>query len=130
MRIASYSFLGCLWVCCVAAAAPPVLSSDGPVNAASFARGSLAPGSEAVVYGQNLAGEIRIATQAPLPLFLGGPSLYLNGMAAPLLFVSPTQINFQIPWELAGLTSATIVAIVDAVVSNVREVGLGAVAHG
>src|SRR5207244_631715 len=86
--------------------------------------------SEAVVYGENLAGEIRIATQAPLPLFLGGTSLYLNGMAAPLLFVSPTQINFQIPWELAGLTSATIVVIVDDVVSNIREMRLAPVAPG
>lgn len=41
-------------------------------------------------------------TQAQLPTSLAGTEVYFNGIRAPLFFVSPTQINAQIPWEVAG----------------------------
>ena len=31
--------------------------------------------------------------------------MYFNGIPAPLFFVSPTQINAQIPWEVNDTTS-------------------------
>jgi uncharacterized protein (TIGR03437 family) len=37
---------------------------------------------------------------------LGGVSVFVNGFAAPLQFVSPTQINIQVPWEL-GMGNGT-----------------------
>ena len=40
-----------------------------------------------------------------LPTKLGGTTVYFNGIAAPLFFVSPTQINAQIPWEVGDTTS-------------------------
>ena len=40
-----------------------------------------------------------------LPTQLGGVEVYLNGIQAPLLYVSPTQINAQIPWEFIDTTS-------------------------
>jgi uncharacterized protein (TIGR03437 family) len=36
-------------------------------------------------------------SQAPLPTTLGDVQVFVNGVAAPLLYVSPTQINFQVP---------------------------------
>lgn len=50
-----------------------------------------------------------MADTVPLPLELGGVSVELNGFPAPLIFVSPNQINFQTPWELQADTSATVV---------------------
>jgi uncharacterized protein (TIGR03437 family) len=51
------------------------------------------------------------ATQcyAPPSLAAGGAmtQLYVDGFAAPLLAVSPSQINAQIPWELGDRTSST-----------------------
>ena len=44
-------------------------------------------------------------TQTQLPTELAGTEVYLDGIPAPLLYVSPTQINTQIPWELANETS-------------------------
>ena len=44
-------------------------------------------------------------TKPTLPTQMGGVELYLNGIQAPLLYVSPTQINAQIPWELVNTTS-------------------------
>ncbi len=40
-----------------------------------------------------------------LPTQMGGVEVYLNGIQAPLLYVSPTQINAQIPWEVNNTTS-------------------------
>jgi uncharacterized protein (TIGR03437 family) len=45
-------------------------------------------------------------TTGPLPTVAGGVSVIINGFFAPLLYVSPTQINFQVPWEL-GLGDGT-----------------------
>ena len=51
-----------------------------------------------------------------LPTQMGGVEVYLNGIQAPLLYVSPTQINAQIPWELGSTTS--ISAYVRSVMSD------------
>jgi len=40
-----------------------------------------------------------------LPTQLGGVEVYFNGIQTPLLYVSPTQINAQIPWEMTSTTS-------------------------
>ncbi|HEY1218041.1 MAG TPA: hypothetical protein VGF03_03825 [Bryobacteraceae bacterium] len=44
-------------------------------------------------------------TKPTLPTQMGGVELYLNGIQAPLLYVSPTQINAQVPWEVNNTTS-------------------------
>ena len=40
-----------------------------------------------------------------LPTQMGGVEVYFNGIQVPLLYVSPTQINAQIPWEVVNTTS-------------------------
>jgi uncharacterized protein (TIGR03437 family) len=40
-----------------------------------------------------------------LPLELGGVQVYFDGIRAPIFFVSPTQINAQIPWEVSDSNS-------------------------
>ena len=44
-------------------------------------------------------------TKPQLPTELGGVEVYFNGIQAPLLYVSPTQINAQVPWEFVNTTS-------------------------
>jgi uncharacterized protein (TIGR03437 family) len=39
---------------------------------------------------------------------LGGINIEINGWPAPMFFASPSQINFQVPWELEGHGSATL----------------------
>ncbi len=84
------------------AAQKPVINPGGIVNAASYQSWDqpghvLAPGSIASVFGQGLATETAAATSVPLPTRLGGTSLTVNGAPARLFFVSPDQINFQVP---------------------------------
>ncbi len=68
---------------------------------------SVAPGTIVSLNGANLAAQTVSAdlTQATLPTKLGGVEVYFNGIQAPLTYVSPTQINAQIPWEFTDTTS-------------------------
>ncbi len=83
----------------------PVIFTNGVVNAASYEPASTPPnsgkylslGSIGSIFGQNLASSPQAATTIPLPLQLGGTSVTFGGVAAPLFYVSPGQINFQMP---------------------------------
>jgi len=77
----------------------PKMSTGGVVNAATYLPG-LVPGSLAVLYGSSMARTGESATVLPLPLTLADVEVTVNGVAAPLLFVSPLQVNFQVPWNL------------------------------
>jgi uncharacterized protein (TIGR03437 family) len=70
----------------------------------------VAPGSLATVFGTSLAGSTASASGLPLPTTLGGARVIINGTAAPLLYASPTQINFQVPRTLAAGTASLIVS--------------------
>ncbi|MEK7403719.1 MAG: hypothetical protein AAB225_01295 [Acidobacteriota bacterium] len=67
----------------------------------------IAPGTLISVVGVELTdtSESAPADADPLPTELGGVQLYLDGIRAPLLFVSPTQINAQVPFEVLDTTS-------------------------
>ncbi len=90
---------------------PPTTASKAFVNAANPSGGNaLAPGSIASLYGANLAPQIAIPDAAPtLPFTLGGVTMTMGGGSVPLFFVSPTQINFQVPlFTLNGQISTTL----------------------
>jgi uncharacterized protein (TIGR03437 family) len=70
----------------------------------------VAPGSLASLFGSGLAGETASASGFPLPLSLAGASVSIGGVLAPLLYVSPGQINFQVP---SSVQSGDVKAIVN-----------------
>ncbi len=78
----------------------PTITPRGVVTAASYSQ-PVSPGSIASIFGANLAASTLSATGTPLPISLGGTSVTVNGVSAPLFFVSPTQINLQIPSSLS-----------------------------
>ena len=59
----------------------------------------LARGGIGSIFGSNLAGGIAGASDTPLPTELAGVRVEINGILAPLFFVSPSQFNFQMPFE-------------------------------
>jgi len=67
----------------------------------------VAPGTLVTIHGTNLSATTASAdlSQPQLPTELGGTQVYFNGIKSPLLFVSPTQVNAQIPWEFTDTTS-------------------------
>jgi len=75
----------------------PSIFANGIVNAGSFTP-QVSAGALASIFGSNFTASNANAT-LPLPLKLGGVSVTVNGRAAPMLFVNPGQVNFQVPWE-------------------------------
>lgn len=88
-----------------AAVAPPSISSV--VNAADGTQ-PVAPGGLITVFGSQMS-PVNMATQTvPLPTALGDSCLSINGSPVPLLFVSGSQINAQLPFTVSGSASLTI----------------------
>ena len=81
---------------------------NGVLNSASYLP-ILAPGSLASVFGNKLTVNLASAKSVPLPTELDNVSVLVGGVPAPLLFVSPDQINLLIP---IGTPTGTVVAIV------------------
>ncbi len=48
------------------------------------------------------------ASSVPLPLSASGVAVLVNGIAAPLYYVAPGQLNVQIPYEIAANSSAVL----------------------
>jgi uncharacterized protein (TIGR03437 family) len=118
-----------------AAWAQPAIATGGVLNGASFTKGqAVAPGSLVSIFGTNLATTTASASSVPLSTTLGGVSVTFNNIAAPLVFVSHSaangdQINAQIPYELAGSSSAQVV-VNDGTASAPQTVQLAAQAPG
>jgi uncharacterized protein (TIGR03437 family) len=79
-------------------------------NAASYLFGTVAPGSYAVVFGADLAGQNVFAT--------------FNGLLANIIYSSATQINLIVPPQLAAMQSANVVVTVNGNPSNTFQVNL------
>jgi uncharacterized protein (TIGR03437 family) len=60
-----------------------------------------APGEMVAVFGTRMAPAVTpaVASRLPLPFSLNGVSATVNGVSAPMYYVSPTQIDLQIPYE-------------------------------
>ena len=64
--------------------------------------GGLGPGNIIQIYGRNLASQINSPAALPLPTAVLGTSVLIGGVASPLFYVSPGQINAQVPFELVA----------------------------
>lgn len=74
----------------------PQISAGGVVLHASTSN-TVSPGSLVDIYGTNLATSSGTAASGILPVLLGTTQVRINGIPAPLLYVSPTQIVAQVP---------------------------------
>jgi uncharacterized protein (TIGR03437 family) len=105
--------------------AQPSINTGAVVNAASYQR-ILAPGSYVSIFGSNMV-EADLLSNAngdgapwlPLPMAIDGVNVSFDvpsaGISVPgnLIFVSPGQINVQVPWELQGQSSAQVKVTMD-----------------
>jgi len=107
------------------------LNPLGVVNGASFAPPTfpIAPGTLVALVGTGLSATTTGATVTPLPPSLGNVSVAINGIPAPLFFVSPGQIAAQVPFASEG-NMATIVVTNNGVASNSVQVPLAATSPG
>jgi uncharacterized protein (TIGR03437 family) len=113
------------------ARAVPTISSGGVVNAASLeANRPVAPGSYISIFGSNLSDFTDGATTVRLPLGIDlvnvsfdVPSAHLS-LPGHLTYVSPGQVNVQVPWELQGQSAAQVKVTIDYSNGNVVSVPL------
>jgi uncharacterized protein (TIGR03437 family) len=108
--------------------APPTPAA-GVVNAASYAP-TVAAGSIASVFGSGLSSGQAIAGVTPLPTTLESGSFQIGGQAAPLLSVSLSQVNMQVPWELAGQSQAMVTGTLGAPIPNPQLMSIAPFAPG
>ncbi len=103
----------------VALAAVGVASSQAQaqvvvVNAASSKTGyPVAPGGLVSAYGTFTGAVTEAASALPLPVMLGGAAVTVGGLSAPLLYVSASQINLQVPHAVLLGRSLEIVVNVE-----------------
>ena len=99
----------------VAPLTPPAITSNGiiaPSNFGGFA--SAAPGSFIEIYGSNLAGTTRgwgadDFTNDNAPSSLDGVTVTVGGKPAYISYVSPTQVNVQVPADLPPDSATPVV---------------------
>ena len=94
----------------LAPATPGIPLVRAVYNAASMRLGDVvSPGQIVSIFGAELAPAAGSATGFPLPQNLQGVTVTVGGVAVPLFYVSPGQINFQVPFEVAqGATSIVV----------------------
>ncbi len=101
--------------------------SNGIFNAATQLSGGLAPGSYATISGSDFASVPILPNSICqpdipcLPISLGEVSVSFDAtgisVPAPISYMSFNQINIQIPWELAGQSSASVKVTYHGIVS-------------
>jgi uncharacterized protein (TIGR03437 family) len=91
----------------------PTIGANSVMDAASFHTDyGLAPGSYITVKGTNLSDTTQVFSTPYLPVSLSTVSVSFDGggfsLPGHLHFVSPGQINVQIPWEFQGQSSVAM----------------------
>jgi len=118
-----------------APAALPVLTAGTVANGATYSPGGLVAGSWAQLKGANLATASRVWAASDfaglgngLPTNVGGTSVSVNGKSAAVYYISPGQVDFQVPAGISGLASVQVTNAAGA--SNSVNVGTSLSAPG
>ena len=119
---------------CFAPTAGPTPAANVPsiVSSATWSTASVAPGELATAFGQNLAPGTPDEIFGPLPTLYYGNSVSIvdsasKTWAAPLAFVSPDQVTFQVPSGVAA-GAATVNFVSSAGTQTATNIQVAAVA--
>ena len=95
-----------------ASGAPPADALACIVDAFDYApSGTISPGQILTIFGNSIgpASPLSYDPKLPtLPTVLGGASLLVGGVPAPLMYVSAGQIDFIVPYEIQRQTNTTL----------------------
>jgi uncharacterized protein (TIGR03437 family) len=85
----------------------------GVVNSASWSGGAVAPGELITIAGTMLGPSAGVSgsvdpSTGNFVTQLAGTTVLFDGVVAPLLYVSATQVNAVVPYEVAGCTQTTM----------------------
>jgi adhesin/invasin len=110
---------------------PTFPAIGGVTNSASF-KSPISPGAIVSIFGTGF-GSSRFVADDGLPWPTSTTnfvSVNVNGVAAPLDFVSPVQINFQVPWATPTTGTVNVAVVVDGGSSNIAAVPVATAAPG
>jgi hypothetical protein len=110
-------------------APPPAISQGGLVGAARFTS-TVSPGELASIFGSDLSTDTLSQLTLPFATILAGVQVRVNGQSSPLLCVSPSQINFQIPSGTPVGTPVSVVVVRDGAAGPTFTATLTAAAPG
>ena len=97
----------------------PYIAPAGVMNAAGTTpQPGVAPGGIVAIFGVNLATLTAVAPDGMLPQTMGGLTVAVGDRLLPLFFVSPGQINAQVPDDLA--TGDQVLTVSPALAAQVR----------
>jgi uncharacterized repeat protein (TIGR01451 family) len=86
----------------------PYLAAASVTNSGSYGAGGVSPGELVTLFGFNFgAGPVQVQN-GRFPTNAGSTTVSFDGFAAPLVYVSGTQINAIVPYEIAGQSSTNI----------------------
>jgi len=88
------------------------IASNGIVDPFTYTNG-LAPGAWVTIYGSSLASMTQSwspAPDRPIATTLGGVTVTVNGVAAPISYVSPGQVNILVPSNAGEGPASVVVA--------------------
>jgi uncharacterized protein (TIGR03437 family) len=92
----------------------PAFTTAGLLSAATLQHRALAPGALVSLFGLNL----------------DGATVQFDGITAPILYASSSQLNLQVPWELQGKWSSSVTVTVNGVPGPPQLVALGSADPG
>jgi len=94
----------------------------GITNAGNYTpiTNAYAPGELVSLYG-NFGVSAQGATVLPIPTTLGGVQVFVNGQAAPVLYVSANQISVWIPYEISTAANPVYFATFQVVVNDSKS---------
>jgi uncharacterized protein (TIGR03437 family) len=90
----------------------PTIHSTGVVNGASYLGGGVAPGEIVTLFGNDIGPEtltpFASSADGRIGSSLAGVRVLFDGVAAPLLYVSRTQIGAIVPYAVSGQSSTRV----------------------
>ena len=91
----------------------PLPTIKGVTNAASYATGAVSPGELATIFGTAIgpagaAGAVTDPATGKLATTIGGAQVLFNGIAAPMIYASSTQVSAVVPYEMAPVASPSV----------------------
>jgi uncharacterized protein (TIGR03437 family) len=109
------------------------ISVSAVTGAATNALGAVAPGEALVLYGSGM-GPANVVSNTFNSLgflsnTLAGTTVYINGVAAPILYTSATQVSAVVPFAVSGSTTS-IYVVYQGQVSNAVSAGVAPTAPG
>jgi uncharacterized protein (TIGR03437 family) len=107
----------------------PVINNNGVVSVDSTFP-IISPNSWITIYGTNLASTTATwnGTTYPIPTKLGGVAVTIDSLPANLWYVSPTQINAQVPNDPVNVGTVVPISVSTAGGTATASISLGVVA--